>query len=273
MGSNESHEELNSEEPDAADQALWGEVRALCLDTSTEEYDVTAVSDALVRVIERVGDDKLPDCVAAAVEEGIFTLDEGTLLIGVASYSTSDEGYRIQRVLERWLENGSDERRIAMALDHDTVPFRSRERRRVVLMAIAARFPQFASKCRYFVEQYPGQEPAGDDLRAMTRPHGYPELKAGMVAVVLCEGLTGIVLSTALVRATGEGENKYFVFDAVDAAIAFAREMSTDHPLLECTVLDSQGHPLETFSNGAALAAATKKQPESRPWWRRLLRG
>ena len=134
--------------------SLWEDVRRLCLDPSRREYDVTEVSDALMRIMVEIGDDKLPDHLAAAVEEGIFTYDEGALLIGVAGYSTDDEGHRIQLVLEHWLETNADEMRIGMALDQDTVPFRSSKRRAEVLTAIALRFPKYADKCKYLIETY-----------------------------------------------------------------------------------------------------------------------
>jgi len=136
------------------DTSLWEEVRNLCLVPSMPEYEVTSVSDALVRVIAQIGDVKLPDRVATAVEHGIFTFEEGSLLIGVASYSTDDEGSRIQRVLEHWLETNTDENRVGLALDHDTVPFRSRERRVEILTAIASRFPKFAEKCHRLMNAY-----------------------------------------------------------------------------------------------------------------------
>lgn len=134
--------------------ALWGNVRSMCLDPSAAEYDVTEVSDALLSIIARVGEDNLPDHIAAAVESAIFNFDEGSLLIGVASYSTRDEGSSIQRVLDHWLETGSDELRILLALEHDTVPFRSRGHRIEVLTALAQRFPKFAYKCKQLLKAY-----------------------------------------------------------------------------------------------------------------------
>ena len=140
--------------PSEKDPNLWCEVRTLCLDTKAPRYDVAEVSDALMRIIEQIGDEQLPDSIASAVEQGTFTADEGALLIGVAGYSTPDEGFRIQRVLEQWLEANADETRIGMALDHGTVPFRVPNHRAEVLSAVAARFPKHAAKCHYFIESY-----------------------------------------------------------------------------------------------------------------------
>jgi hypothetical protein len=137
---------------DENEKALWKEVHSLCLDPSAPEYDVVLLSDALMRIFEQINDDDLPDRVAVAVKEGIFTLEEGSLLLGVASYSTNDDGARLRRVLEQWLETGADETRIALGLHHDTLPFRSRERRISVLTSIAARFPKFAERCRHLIE-------------------------------------------------------------------------------------------------------------------------
>lgn len=136
------------------DVSFWKEVRALCLDPADGEYDVVRVSDAVARIVDQIGEDQLPDRVAGAVDLGMFTPDEGALLIGVASYSTDDEGSRIQLVLERWLEANADEIRVGMALAHGTVPFRVPSHRVDVLTAVARRFPRFADKCVYFIERY-----------------------------------------------------------------------------------------------------------------------
>jgi hypothetical protein len=136
------------------DMSFWKELRDLCLDPTAREYDVVRVSDALMRIIAVIGDEHLPDSVADAVDRGGFTADEGALLIGVAGYSTPDEGARIQSVLEQWLEANADETRIGMALAHGTVPFRVPSHRAEVLGAVASRFPRFADKCKYLVETY-----------------------------------------------------------------------------------------------------------------------
>ncbi|TKC94643.1 hypothetical protein [Polyangium fumosum] len=130
----------------------WRNVRNMCLNPSARDYDVSALSDAVTQVIDGVGVDMLPDSIASAVEKGYFSFDEGVLLLGVASYSTDDEGARIQHVLEHWLEVGVDVIRVDLALSHDTFPFRSRAQRVAVLTRIAKRFPQFADKCRHLIE-------------------------------------------------------------------------------------------------------------------------
>ncbi|MDI3290317.1 hypothetical protein [Polyangium sp. 15x6] len=134
----------------------WKEVRNSCLDPSARDYDVSALSDTLTEVIDQVGVDKLPDCIANAVEKAVFSFDEGALLLGVASYSTDDEGACIRRVLVHWLEVGVDEIRVALALfSQDTFPFRSRAQRVPILTRIAKRFPKFADRCRYLIEASP----------------------------------------------------------------------------------------------------------------------
>ena len=131
---------------------LWKHVRGRCLDPNARAYDLTALSDALGRLIAEVGNDELPDRIATLIGNGIFTPTEGSLLIDVASYSTDDEGSRIRRVLEQWLEAGANEARIALALSPGTIPFRSRARRVAVLTAIAQQFPQFANRCQHLIE-------------------------------------------------------------------------------------------------------------------------
>ncbi|MDI1479239.1 hypothetical protein [Polyangium sp. y55x31] len=130
----------------------WQAVRNMCLDPSARDYDLTTLSDTLREIIDEIGSDEFPDCIANAVEKAIFSPDEGALLLGVATYSTDDEGACILRVLDHWLEIGTDELRVELALSQDTFPFRSRAQRVAVLTVIAKRFPKFADMCRYLIE-------------------------------------------------------------------------------------------------------------------------
>ncbi|XXY16206.1 hypothetical protein WME88_49015 [Sorangium sp. So ce216] len=137
------------------DMSLWDEIRSLCLEPSVRDYDVTALSDAIVRIVDNVGDEALPDHIVAAVNKGMFTLDEGSLIMSVATYSTDDEGSRILRVLARWLETGEDELRIALALAPDSFAFRSRVSRISALTAIKHRFLKFADRCNQLIASSP----------------------------------------------------------------------------------------------------------------------
>ncbi|XXT18146.1 hypothetical protein WME94_48745 [Sorangium sp. So ce429] len=137
------------------DMSLWDEIRSLCLEPSVRDYDVTALSDAIVSIVDNVGDEALSDHIVAAVNKGMFTLDEGSLIMSVATYSTGDEGSRILRVLARWLETGEDELRIALALAPDSFAFRSRVSRISALTAIKDRFPKFADRCNQLITSSP----------------------------------------------------------------------------------------------------------------------
>ncbi|WP_437926237.1 hypothetical protein WMF37_45605 [Sorangium sp. So ce291] len=137
------------------DTSLWGEVRGLCLDPSVRDYDVTALSDAIVHIVDNVGDEALPDHIVAAVNNGMFTIDEGSLIMSVATYSTDDEGSRILGVLARWLETGVDELRIALALAPDSFAFRSRVSRIAALTTIKDRFHKFEDRCNQLIASSP----------------------------------------------------------------------------------------------------------------------
>jgi len=127
----------------------------MCLNPAQPEYDLTALSDQLMQIMADIGIAALPSQVAIAVQKGMFTVDEGALLLGIAAYSSDDDGATIRRELEHWLRDGTDEVRVGLAVMHDTFLFTSRVERATILTRIAQRFPQYADMCRELIESSP----------------------------------------------------------------------------------------------------------------------
>ena len=73
-------------------------------------------------------------------------------LLDILVLTTSDNGAALQRAAEGWLKAGDDLRRIRMALHLEVYPFLDRSEMEEVLSGLAARYPEFAVRCRELIE-------------------------------------------------------------------------------------------------------------------------
>jgi hypothetical protein len=93
-------------------------------------------------------------------------------------------------------------------------------------------------------------------------------MEPGQVAVMCAELMTGIVLALDGTRAHGTAE-RYRVFDSIESASSFARQVIRDTPLWECSLFD------EAACEVAIYRADPPPPPPPlvrRSWWRRLWR-
>lgn len=103
----------------------------------------------------------------------------------------------------------------------------------------------------------------------MTIPNNFPDMHEGQVAIACAEVETGIILSTAGVRAIGTTE-RYRVFSSIEEASECARSLVASNRLWECYVLDHMAIVVETFRDEAAVLALRRtKAPVG--WWRRWI--
>jgi len=76
----------------------------------------------------------------------------------------------------------------------------------------------------------------------------FPSLRPGQFAVAQAEVETGIVLTTdGQHRHTGAGE-VYRIFDTLDAARAFARDVVSTRTRVECGIYDSEQRHVERIT-------------------------
>lgn len=66
------------------------------------------------------------------------------------SWLIDDNGLEIQEVIERWLQ-GDDEMRVELALSVETVPFKTKAERELVLRRLAERWPRFSGRCERLI--------------------------------------------------------------------------------------------------------------------------
>jgi len=79
-------------------------------------------------------------------------------LLGIFIWSTSDNGTAITSTTEEWLLDGSDPRRVLIALHLDVYPFRSAAKMVEVLSRIALTMPEAAAECRRLIATRRGIE-------------------------------------------------------------------------------------------------------------------
>ncbi|WP_165228194.1 hypothetical protein [Aquisphaera insulae] len=72
-------------------------------------------------------------------------------LLGILSWTTSDNGSASFRTAERWLREATDLRRILIALNLDVYPFLDSKEMERVLLRVADRHPEASGRCRELI--------------------------------------------------------------------------------------------------------------------------
>lgn len=104
----------------------------------------------------------------------------------------------------------------------------------------------------------------------MKLPRQFPSLRDAQVAVLVAEGLTGIVLSLDGNRAIAD-EERYRVCDSIEEARVLIKRLVLEHPLWECVIYDQYANRIEVHRNPEALESAAKSR-HRKSWWSRLAR-
>ena len=74
-------------------------------------------------------------------------------LLSLWSWRTNDNGSQIMRAVERWIVEGTDLRKISVALSLDALPFIDPEVAIAELKRVMAKFPQFESRCEAMIQE------------------------------------------------------------------------------------------------------------------------
>jgi hypothetical protein len=72
-------------------------------------------------------------------------------LFGILIWSTNDNGASIVETAEQWLLEGSDLRKINIALHLDAYPFAKKEQMQEVLSHLSTLYPEIAEHCSYLI--------------------------------------------------------------------------------------------------------------------------
>ena len=73
-------------------------------------------------------------------------------LFGILIWSTSDNGTALTQVTDRWITECICERKVAIAIDLETYPFRSFEEMERKLNVVSSKFPGLSPKCESLIE-------------------------------------------------------------------------------------------------------------------------
>lgn len=102
-------------------------------------------------LIDDAGEDRLAERLDAAIPP-TWPWEVVAELYEILSLWTSDEGSALLRTTEGWLREGTNLRRIQVALSLSAYPFRDRDEMVQVLSGIAQRFPEVADHCDYLIQ-------------------------------------------------------------------------------------------------------------------------
>ncbi|MFD3166892.1 hypothetical protein [Herpetosiphon sp. NSE202] len=102
------------------------------------------------RLIEDAGEERLAERLDEAISH-TWPWKVVAVLYEILSWWTSDEGSALLRTTESWLREGTNLRRIQIALAQDTYPFIEAAEMYQVLEMVAQRFPEVADQCAYLI--------------------------------------------------------------------------------------------------------------------------
>ncbi|WP_418955790.1 hypothetical protein [Streptomyces tritici] len=113
-----------------------------------EDADIPdEVHDAVDALIEAYGADDIAELVAGAVDAGRLTVRQATTVLGVATWSGTDNGASLFRTLDAWVRRADDTGRLYMALHQPAWPLPTRAEMNAKLTEIAARYPEHREIC------------------------------------------------------------------------------------------------------------------------------
>jgi hypothetical protein len=146
--------QFNQDPPtDPAVRAVITKMSHLPIDPHGEKTDVVGISDLLVELFTVLNSEDVGEVVASAVEEGIFTQEQGGEILGISVWSGETNGADLQPTVERWLEEPNSPIRVGLALAQGIFPFSSAEHMNEVLLRVSSRFPQYSAVCSEIVRR------------------------------------------------------------------------------------------------------------------------
>lgn len=128
------------------------------LDPKDPSYSVDDVAAVVEQIFHALGSEDIAAVIEHAVKAGSLSPAEGALVLGVGQWSGNEGGRSQIATLHRWLREGDDAVRIALAIEQDWFPFATTDEMEGALSVIESRFPQFKSRCREIVRARAGRD-------------------------------------------------------------------------------------------------------------------
>lgn len=126
-------------------QVVERALNMIAAESSEPEY-IEAFSASRAVVLE-FGEENLADRLFADIPDSISFMQVARLFDFLA-WQTEDNGSAMTRAIERWLVEGTNLRKVQIALNLDVYPFLDEREMDRVLSDVAVSLPEMADRCR-----------------------------------------------------------------------------------------------------------------------------
>lgn len=126
-------------------QVVERALNVIAAESSEPEY-IEAFSASRAVVLE-FGEENLADRLFADIPDSIPFMQVARLFDFLA-WQTEDNGSAMTRAIERWLVEGTNLRKVQIALNLDVYPFLDEREMDRVLSDVAVSLPEMADRCR-----------------------------------------------------------------------------------------------------------------------------
>lgn len=117
---------------------------AICVERDDQRY--SASFHAVSTLIEKLGEHDLAERLFQEIPRTV-PFELVAELFDLLTWQTEDNGGAIHRTLEDWLRDGTDNRKILIALNSGVYPFKDRREMERILSHIAEKNTRVASRC------------------------------------------------------------------------------------------------------------------------------
>ncbi|MBY8957522.1 hypothetical protein J1G18_09500 [Pseudomonas sp. MIS38] len=118
--------------------------------TESSEPEYTEAFSAARAVVLEFGEDNLADRLFADIPDSISFMQVARLFDFLA-WQTEDNGSAMTRAVERWLVEGTNLRKVQIALNLDVYPFLDEREMDRVLSDVAVSLPEMADRCQQII--------------------------------------------------------------------------------------------------------------------------
>jgi len=118
--------------------------------TESSEPEYTEAFSAARAVVLEFGEDNLADRLFADIPDSISFMQVARLFDFLA-WQTEDNGSAMTRAIERWLVEGTNLRKVQIALNLDVYPFLDEREMDRVLSDVAVSLPEMADRCQQII--------------------------------------------------------------------------------------------------------------------------
>lgn len=121
---------------------------AICRERDDQSY--TEAFDAVDVVVREIGELDLANILFGEIPRSV-PFEVVADLFNILLWQTSDNGAAITRAIESWLSEGSDNRKLLIALNLDIYPFVDAKEMDAVLMRLAESNVRVAARCKELI--------------------------------------------------------------------------------------------------------------------------